>query len=49
MSVAAFIIPDDNVEIGSVEEVLDKNPRERYCKSGKYLDYLQNRLARKMD
>lgn len=50
MSVATFIIPEENVEIGPMDSVVEKYHHQsvKYRKI-KYLDYIRHTLSRKMD
>jgi hypothetical protein len=49
MSIATFVIPDDDVELGPVETMADDyNPPKMY-KAIKYVDYLRHTLSKKMD
>ncbi|KAL9388767.1 hypothetical protein Peur_017372 [Populus x canadensis] len=49
MSVATFVIPDDDVELGPVETMVDDYNRPVMYKSIKYGDYLRYTFSKKMD
>lgn len=49
MSIATFVIPDDDVELGPVETMVDDYNRPVMYKSIKYGDYLRYTLSKKMD
>nr|GMC63710.1 protein SRG1 [Ipomoea batatas] len=49
ISIAAFVIPEDQVDIGPVETMVDDNLLSRKYKSVKYIDFIRYNLARKMD
>ncbi|KAL8102933.1 protein LATERAL BRANCHING OXIDOREDUCTASE 1-like [Apium graveolens] len=49
MSIAAFFIPEDEMEIGPLDSMVDENHLPRMFKNVKYLDYLRYTLGRKME
>ncbi|KAL9388766.1 hypothetical protein Peur_017371 [Populus x canadensis] len=49
MSIATFVIPDDDVELGPVETMADDYNRPKMYKAIKYVDYLRHTLSKKMD
>ncbi|KAG6760195.1 hypothetical protein POTOM_036698 [Populus tomentosa] len=49
MSIATFVIPDDDVELGPVETMVDDYNRPVMYKSIKYGDYLRYTFSKKMD
>ncbi|KAJ6311777.1 hypothetical protein OIU77_013515 [Salix suchowensis] len=49
MSIATFVIPDDDVELGPVETMVDDYNRPKMYKAIKYVDYLRHTLSKKMD
>lgn len=48
ISVAIFVFPDDEVEIGPVDSMVDDG-HPRLYKKVKYIDYIRYTLARKME
>jgi hypothetical protein len=49
MSIATFVIPDDDVELGPAETMADDYNRPKMYKVIKYVDYLRHTLSKKMD
>ncbi|KAH9702302.1 Fe2OG dioxygenase domain-containing protein [Citrus sinensis] len=49
MSVATFVIPSEEVEIGPLESMVDDKQFPRMYRNMKYVDYLRHTLERKMD
>ena len=49
ISVATFFIPEDELEIGPLDSMVDEEHRPRMFKRIKYLDYLRYTLGRKME
>lgn len=49
ISVATFVLPDEEVEIGSVDSMVDDDHHPRLYKKVKYMDYIRYTLARKME
>ncbi|CAK7325727.1 unnamed protein product [Dovyalis caffra] len=49
MSIATFVMPDDEVELSPVETMVDDYNRPIMYKSIKYGDYLRYTLSKKMD
>ena len=49
ISVATFVIPAEEAEIGPLEPVLQNLCRPKMYKNFKYVDYLRYTLGRKMD
>lgn len=48
MSIATFLLPDPEVEIGPLDEMVGDH-RPRKYKKFKYLDYIRYTLDRKME
>lgn len=48
MSIAYFIIPNEEMEIGPVREMVDDEDRPRLYRNIKYIDYIRHTLSRKM-
>ncbi|KAK4836383.1 hypothetical protein QYF36_022257 [Acer negundo] len=49
MSIATFLIPGDEVEIGPLESMVDDKHHPRMYKKIKYLDFLRHSLGGKLD
>lgn len=49
ISIATFFIPEDELEIGPLDSMVDENHQPRMFKNVKYLDYLRYTLGRKME
>ena len=49
ISIAAFSAPNDELEIGPLDSTVDDHHRRRIYKNVKYVDYIKQVLARKMD
>lgn len=49
MSIATFLIPEDDVEIGPVDSVVGTYHQPVMYKKIKYVDYLRYTLSREMD
>lgn len=49
MSMATFVIPSEEVEIGPVESMVDDKHFPKIYRNIKYVDYLRHTLERKMD
>lgn len=49
MSIASFIFPNEEMEIGPVQEMVDDEHRPRLYRNVKYIDYIRNTLPRKTD
>ncbi|OMP08410.1 Oxoglutarate/iron-dependent dioxygenase, partial [Corchorus olitorius] len=49
ISVAAFAFPDDEVEVGPVDSMVDDQNRPRMYRNVKYIDYVRQHLSRKME
>ncbi|KAG6487309.1 protein SRG1-like [Zingiber officinale] len=49
MSLATFVIPDENAEIGPLQQMLDATLLPKMYRNVKYLDYIRYTLARKME
>ena len=49
ISIAAFAFPDEELEIGPVDSMVDDHHRPRMYQKVKYVDYMRQVLARKME
>ncbi|KAK1378007.1 Fe2OG dioxygenase domain-containing protein [Heracleum sosnowskyi] len=49
ISIATFFIPEDELEIGPLDTMVDEDHRPRMYKNVKYIDYLRYTLGRKME
>lgn len=49
ISVATFVFPDDEIEIGPVDSMVDDDHQPRMYKNVKYVDYLRYQFSRKME
>lgn len=49
ISIATFLVPEDELEIGPLESMVDEDHRPRMYKKVKYVDYLRYTLGRKME
>ncbi|WOL08408.1 protein SRG1-like [Canna indica] len=49
MSLAAFVVPNENVEIGPLDQMIDDAHRPKMYRTTKYLDYIRHTLGRKME
>ncbi|OMP08403.1 Oxoglutarate/iron-dependent dioxygenase [Corchorus olitorius] len=49
ISVAAFAFPEDEVEVGPVDSMVDDQNRPRMYRNVKYIDYVRHHLGRKME
>lgn len=49
ISIATFVIPEDELEIGPLGSMVDEDRRTRIYKNVKYIDYLRYTLGRKME
>lgn len=49
ITVATFVFPGDEAEIGPVESMVDDEHRPSIYRNIKYVDYLRYTLERKMD
>ncbi|XVF75296.1 hypothetical protein PTKIN_Ptkin13bG0175800 [Pterospermum kingtungense] len=49
LSIAAFMFPDDEQEIGPLEPMIDDQHRPRMYRNIKYVDYIREKFARRME
>ncbi|XVE52634.1 hypothetical protein DITRI_Ditri02bG0137800 [Diplodiscus trichospermus] len=49
ISIAAFMFPDDEQEIGPLESMIDDNHRPRMYRNVKYFDYVREMFSRRME
>lgn len=49
MSLATFVIPDENAEIGPLEQMIGGTLLPKMYRNVKYLDYIRYTLERKME
>ncbi|MFQ6647884.1 hypothetical protein Gotur_021264, partial [Gossypium turneri] len=49
ISIATFMFPDDEQEIGPVETMIDDQNRPKLYRNIKYVDYVREKFSRKME
>ncbi|XP_021295899.1 protein SRG1-like [Herrania umbratica] len=49
ISIATFVFPDDEQEIGPLESMIDDSHRPRMYRNIKYVDYIREKFARRME